>query len=212
MAEIKAIETLYNGYRFRSRLEARWAVFFDAAGIPYEYEPEGFVLYDGTTYLPDFYLPWFKAYVEIKRPNISEREYEDAVLKCTLLHADGDGVIVLLCKGDPVDMNMEIFCTCYDDDEKLCVPCRDQAVFVEGAWWNELNEDGDYEERGDSKHHISIAVGDEFSDDGYLVFPHEDVHQFSALSEYRSLLEEYRLKSRRARFEHGEKPLKTVAW
>ena len=27
---IKAIETVYNGYRFRSRLEARWAVFFDA--------------------------------------------------------------------------------------------------------------------------------------------------------------------------------------
>jgi hypothetical protein len=28
--EIKAIETSYKGYRFRSRLEARWAVFFDA--------------------------------------------------------------------------------------------------------------------------------------------------------------------------------------
>jgi hypothetical protein len=27
---VKAIETQYNGYRFRSRLEARWAVFFDA--------------------------------------------------------------------------------------------------------------------------------------------------------------------------------------
>jgi hypothetical protein len=25
----KAIETHYKGYRFRSRLEARWAVFFD---------------------------------------------------------------------------------------------------------------------------------------------------------------------------------------
>ena len=31
--EIKAIETIYNGYKFRSRLEARWAVFFDEAGI-----------------------------------------------------------------------------------------------------------------------------------------------------------------------------------
>ena len=43
MSEIKAIETYYKGYRFRSRLEARWAVFFDAAGIKYEYEPEGFI-------------------------------------------------------------------------------------------------------------------------------------------------------------------------
>lgn len=54
MSEIKAIETYYKGYRFRSRLEARWAVFFDAAGIEYEYEPEGFRLEDGSCYLPDF--------------------------------------------------------------------------------------------------------------------------------------------------------------
>lgn len=68
MREIKAIETVYNGYKFRSRLEARWAVFFDAAGIEYEYEPEGFELEDGTKYLPDFYLPEYDWYVEIKPP------------------------------------------------------------------------------------------------------------------------------------------------
>lgn len=39
---IKAIQTRYKGYNFRSRLEARWAVFFDALGIKWEYEPEGF--------------------------------------------------------------------------------------------------------------------------------------------------------------------------
>ena len=54
---MKAIDTIYNGYKFRSRLEARWAVFFDAAGIKYEYEPEGFDLGGGCLYLPDFYLP-----------------------------------------------------------------------------------------------------------------------------------------------------------
>lgn len=54
---MKAIQTVYNGYKFRSRLEARWAVFFDSLGVRYEYEPEGFVLNDGTHYLPDFYLP-----------------------------------------------------------------------------------------------------------------------------------------------------------
>ncbi len=42
MADFKAIETLYKGYRFRSRLEARWAVFFDALGLKWEYEKEGF--------------------------------------------------------------------------------------------------------------------------------------------------------------------------
>ena len=64
--EIKAIETYYKGYRFRSRLEARWAVFFDAAGIKWEYEPEGFVMSDGTKYLPDFYLPESKTFFECK--------------------------------------------------------------------------------------------------------------------------------------------------
>src|SRR5690349_16214156 len=52
---IKAIETQYRGYRFRSRLEARWAVFFDAQGLRWEYEPEGFDLPSGW-YLPDFRL------------------------------------------------------------------------------------------------------------------------------------------------------------
>jgi hypothetical protein len=50
---IKAIETEYAGCRFRSRLEARWAVFFDALKIPWEYEPEGIETSAGP-YLPDF--------------------------------------------------------------------------------------------------------------------------------------------------------------
>lgn len=54
MNQIKAIDTSYKGFLFRSRLEARWAVFFDAMGLDWEYEPEGFELPDGTRYLPDF--------------------------------------------------------------------------------------------------------------------------------------------------------------
>jgi hypothetical protein len=50
---IKAIPTRYRGYHFRSRLEARWAVFFETLGVQWEYEPEGFSL-DGERYLPDF--------------------------------------------------------------------------------------------------------------------------------------------------------------
>ena len=54
---IKPIETEYNGYKFRSRLEARWAVFFDALGIEYQYEPEGYEYWDGGyKWLPDFKL------------------------------------------------------------------------------------------------------------------------------------------------------------
>lgn len=74
MEGIKPIETIYNGYRFRSRLEARWAVFFDALGVKWEYEPEGYDLGAGLYYLPDFVLyiddPWFrtpkKLFIEVK--------------------------------------------------------------------------------------------------------------------------------------------------
>jgi hypothetical protein len=62
---IKAIETRYAGCRFRSRLEARWAVFFDHLDIRWEYEPQGFELPRGQ-YLPDFYLPGIGKWVEIK--------------------------------------------------------------------------------------------------------------------------------------------------
>lgn len=55
MTDIKPIETSYAGCRFRSRIEARWAVFFDYLGIGWEYEPQGFELPSGP-YLPDFLL------------------------------------------------------------------------------------------------------------------------------------------------------------
>lgn len=50
------LETRYNGCLYRSRLEARWAVFFDALGVPYEYQHAGFTL-EGVWYHPDFWLP-----------------------------------------------------------------------------------------------------------------------------------------------------------
>ncbi len=74
---IKPIETIYNGYRFRSRLEARWAVFFDVLGVKYEYEPEGFEISNGVNYLPDFYLPEMETYVEVKPENAFEIEMTD---------------------------------------------------------------------------------------------------------------------------------------
>jgi hypothetical protein len=61
----RAIETSYGGCRFRSRLEARWAVFFDTLGIAWQYEPQGYVCHTRITrapdglqfpYLPDFWL------------------------------------------------------------------------------------------------------------------------------------------------------------
>lgn len=52
---VQAIETIYQGCKFRSRTEARWAVFFTALGIKWVYEPEGFKI-GNIRYLPDFLL------------------------------------------------------------------------------------------------------------------------------------------------------------
>lgn len=55
---ITPIETAYAGHRFRSRLEARWACFFDALGITWEYEAQGYLVgAEQRPYLPDFWLP-----------------------------------------------------------------------------------------------------------------------------------------------------------
>ncbi len=86
---IRAIETRYAGCRFRSRLEARWAVFFDTLGIAWEYEPQGFLI-DGVCYLPDFYLPEQKLWVEIKPPRESWLGAEKFLAFATKLEFVGD--------------------------------------------------------------------------------------------------------------------------
>lgn len=92
---IKAIETRYKGYRFRSRLEARWAVFFDALGVPWEYEKEGYELPSGR-YLPDFWLPRERVWLEIK-PNTPS---DDEQRKCGDLAIQSGSSVILLC-GSP---------------------------------------------------------------------------------------------------------------
>lgn len=93
---VKAIRTRYSGILFRSRLEARWAVFFDALGIAWEFEAEGYELEDGTQYLPDFWLPKFSGgvYVEIKPPG-------DPFYKSRKFALESPRPI-WLCDGDPI--------------------------------------------------------------------------------------------------------------
>ena len=116
MADIKPIETFYNGYRFRSRLEARWAVYFDSLGIEYEYEPEGYELSDGTKYLPDFYLTSMHMFVEVKAENIDDKRRIFAMHKLVELYRGdcfskfGSGIIVSLVVGDPMNNDMSCYC------------------------------------------------------------------------------------------------------
>lgn len=81
--KIKSIDTSYSGYLFRSRLEARWAVFLDNLKIKWEYEPEGFELSDGKRYLPDFYIPNFSGgfYMEVKPSDFDFTSIEAQIIK-----------------------------------------------------------------------------------------------------------------------------------
>lgn len=72
---ITAIPTRYAGCHFRSRLEARWAVFFDHLDISWQYEPQGYLV-NGKPYLPDFYLPKADLWVEVKG---TEGEYRNHI-------------------------------------------------------------------------------------------------------------------------------------
>jgi len=76
---IKAIPTVHNGISYRSRTEARWAVFFETLGLRFTYEAEGYDL-GGVWYLPDFWFPDHKFFVEIKPDDEpTELEMEKAV-------------------------------------------------------------------------------------------------------------------------------------
>lgn len=85
---IQPIQTRYGGCLFRSRLEARWAVFLTNLGCRWLYEPEGFELPSGR-YLPDFFIRfredkphkagWSQVagfWLEVKGRELSKREIE----------------------------------------------------------------------------------------------------------------------------------------
>jgi hypothetical protein len=111
------IETEFDGYRFRTRLEARWAVFFKELRIPYAYEHEGYAL-AGEWYLPDFWLPRAKCYVEVK-PSADDREASDVRLydligisephEARMARLLGAQHPVFLVYGDPVNVTDSVF-------------------------------------------------------------------------------------------------------
>lgn len=108
---MKAIETVYKGYRFRSRLEARWAVFLDHMKEPWEYEKEGYELPSGW-YLPDFWLPWQQTWLEIKPNELSELEMKKCIELATITKKD-----VIAAVGLPkIPKSMELKEVIYKDE------------------------------------------------------------------------------------------------
>lgn len=144
MPEIKPITTHYKGYKFRSRLEARWAVFFDALKFKWVYESEGYDLGILGWYLPDFVVTTKtgrKCIYEIKPKGSKEGKEKITALLKKLNDAQHEGVwwgAVLY--GDPYDVIVEeekeklVICprcgyidpehmNCYGNTDVMCCPC-----------------------------------------------------------------------------------------
>lgn len=122
---IKVIETRYAGCRFRSRLEARWAVFFDALGLRWDYEPQGYVI-DGEPYLPDFLLPGLRLFVEVKPWGFDATEDAAVVKRHLRVLSETIQPAMLVC-GDPCDYRSHWF---GQDTTDSSGGCSDE----EGGW------------------------------------------------------------------------------
>lgn len=182
---MKPIDTIYNGYRFRSRLEARWAVFFDKMGIPFEYENEGYDL-DGLWYLPDFWIPCWNAFVEIKPGEMTEEEIE----KCRRLNELSENEVLAFC-GEPFDGKYHIVRFTEDGlDSDSCVyyPWTLSQCGKCSTVWIVSDAFG-----GSSLGHPSVNPKDTCRgcDDGYPSLSQELIAAFTA--------------ARQSRFEHNNK-------
>lgn len=228
---IKPIETVYNGYKFRSRLEARWAVFFDAIRLKYQYEPEGFEVTVHTSvfpdvdeettyrYLPDFYFPDAKCYGEVKANLTGLKSDEEKIAYCI----DWDRT--------PISNGLIILGQIpYWDDDKFEIPlfpylyCRKgiiltHAYFLPNSGWKEFAPSNIYLSF-DAWNDCSSAPDfpesiNYFSEDLYKLGYRTSVEVAGRCYDmdqqdkiYSSIeLRDAFLKARQARFEHGETPI-----
>lgn len=132
---IKALETKYKGYRFRSRLEARWAVLFDALGLGWEYEPQGYDLGDGLgCYLPDFFLTQnrhYGPYIEIKGQRPTDLEVRKLEVLC--LDKCAYGLVIFGQVGDQNYIAIHKEAGAYSDENTLH---SHFGIFDEFQWVN----------------------------------------------------------------------------
>jgi hypothetical protein len=116
---IKALPSFYAGVKFRSRLEARWARYFDLIGVEWEYEPEGYELPSGN-YCPDFFCKFRSSragstsfFVEVKPDDIGQRMVQQKLME--LCQMTSEQVVCVV--GNPV--MKEYWCCEKDIDEEF---------------------------------------------------------------------------------------------
>lgn len=125
---IKALPTTYKGVTYRSRTEARWAVFFDILRIEAIHEGEGFDL-DGIWYLPDFWLRESKTWFEIKGTEPTTAENEKARRLAAL---SGNPVVIAIGhpSGDSKATSLRIFAGALDGKSGQLADYGPENIFV----------------------------------------------------------------------------------
>ena len=197
--DIKPIETIYNGYRFRSRLEARWAVFFDAANIRYQYEPEGFVGYLGIPYLPDFYLPDFCVYAEVKGSDKQLKEDIEKIDQAIDFNSTPISNGLVLLGEIPYTDNPElipVFTLLYWDRGTVIEDCTFDYSHDKGALYRAQNDDGWYCYNLRPRGYLDLT----YSNITFVRYIKQDYYDTT------DFMECYKA-ARQARFEHGETPI-----
>lgn len=200
MSEFKAVQTEYKGYLFRSRLEARWAVFFDALGIEWEYESEGVVLSNGTQYLPDFYLPDFHCFFEVKRKGLKGTAEGDVAISKISDGQCTDSWAGIICFGDPMDDDLYIFCQetddggggCYEDEVTIGLHPITKKPYLFA-----------YNDRRDRC--FFTHFGEDMEDEMIPMVTHE-YGKYKYKDFVNARVSNARLMARQARFEYGETP------
>ncbi len=87
-----SIPTTYRGRLFRSRLEARWAAFFDLAGWVHEYEP-----FDLPGWIPDFALYGKKQEILVEvKPHSKLVEFHTKRIESAMARSAKAGLEILL--------------------------------------------------------------------------------------------------------------------
>jgi hypothetical protein len=100
---LRPIPTKYNGVQFRSRLEARWAAFFDRAGWRWEYEPP-----ETDGWIPDFLLIGAQRSVRIEVKPINWFGTERTQLEQQAVqHGGSVWQYALRARAVPIDVDVE---------------------------------------------------------------------------------------------------------
>jgi len=139
---MNSLETKYGGRYYRSRLESRWAVLFDAMGAEVDYESRSFDV-AGIWYTPDFYLDKLHMDIEIKPQVLNEANL--ARVMHMVKNWEGSNYAVIC--GDPVagEHSVMVVCGPHLNHWQLaeCRDCGKLAYVGDDETWGTLCCDHD---------------------------------------------------------------------